>query len=432
MLRIVTKENISAELEKILKRNSPDVLAAEQSVRAIVDDVARHGDKAVAKYTKKFDGVDLKPADFKIKPGEIDGAYRSVSGKFVSALKAAIRNIRAYHEKQKIDQWFETLPDDVVMGMRCLPIEKIGIYVPGGTAAYPSSVLMNAIPAKIAEVDEIVMVTPPGRGKGRAKVDPHILVAAAEVGISSIYRIGGAQAVAALAFGTETIPKVDKIVGPGNLYVTLAKKLVYGTVGIDKLAGPSDVVIIADERSDPEFIAADLLAQAEHDPGSSSILITTSAKIAFATQDELGRQLKKLRRKQIILKALKQNSAAFVVDSIKAAVDLSNKIAPEHLEILAASPQKVLEQVKNAGAVFLGPHSPVVVGDYIAGPNHVLPTSGSARFSSPLGVYDFIRTQSIVGYTKAALKHVKEDIKILAEVEGLDAHARAIDIRFGQ
>jgi len=430
MLKIVAKAEIESELKKISKKLSFKDSQAIHSVNSIVEHVAKHGDKALIKYTKKFDNITLKPKDFLVTPKEIDKAYKSVNNKFLLALKVAIRNIKAYHEKQKIDQWFETRPEDVVMGLRALPIERVGIYVPGGTATYPSSVLMNAVPAKIAGVGEIVMVTPPAKHGTKARVNPHILVAAAEVGISSIYKIGGAQAIAALAFGTETIKKVDKIVGPGNTYVTLAKKLVFGAVGIDKLAGPSDVVIIADEESEPEFIAADLLAQAEHDPESSSILITTSAKVAFAVKEQITKQIKKLHRKDIITKVLKQNSAAFVVNGIKSAVELANKIAPEHLEIHAASPQKILEKIKNAGAVFLGPHSPAVVGDYIAGPNHVLPTAGSARFSSPLGVYDFIKRQSVVGYTKAALKEIKNDLKTLALVEGLDAHARAVDVRF--
>jgi histidinol dehydrogenase len=428
MLKIITKDNISSELKKMQKKAVS--LKDFEKVRAIVDDVALTGDKALVKYGKKFDHVSLKPEEFMVTKKELDLAIGSVSAKFLQALRTAIKNIRAYHEKQKIDQWFETLPEDVVMGMRTLAIERVGIYVPGGTASYPSSVLMNAIPAKIAGVSEIVMVTPPSRVRGKVSVNPYVLAAAAELGISVIYKVGGAQAIAALALGTGTIPRVDKIVGPGNIYVTLAKKAVFGLVGIDKLAGPSDVVILADEDAEPRFIAADLLSQAEHDPDSSAILVTTSPKIAFDTQGEVIKQIKKQKRKSAIERAIKENSAAFVVDTMKSAVDLVNKIAPEHLEIFVSSPQRVLEQVKNAGAVFLGPYSPAVVGDYIAGPNHVLPTGGSSRFSSPLGVYDFVKKQSIVGYTKSALKAVRDDIKIFAEVEGLDAHARAVDIRF--
>jgi histidinol dehydrogenase len=311
--------------------------------------------------------------------------------------------------------------------MRNVPIDRVGLYVPGGTAIYPSSVLMNVIPARVAGVKEIVMVTPPGKG---GKCDPHILVAAAEVGVGNIIKAGGCQAIAALAFGTETIPKVDKIVGPGNIYVTLAKKMVYGQVGIDKLAGPSDIVIIADEDSEAEFIAADMLSQAEHDPDSTAILISTSMPVAKEVLKEISKQIKKLKRAKIAKASMDKNGCIFVVEGLKKAVEISNKIAPEHLEILSSPPQNLLEKIRNAGAVFLGPHSPVVVGDYLAGPNHVLPTSGSARFASPLSVYDFIKKQSIVGFTKPALRSMLQDIKIFADVEGLDAHARSAEIRF--
>jgi len=430
MLKIVTKEGIEDALRRIKGRHILDGPQVENSVRKVIGEVISRGDSAVVKYTRKFDGVSLKMKDVKVTPKEIKEAYKAVNNKYLLALKAAIKNIRAYHEKQKVDQWFETLPDDVVMGLRSLPIERVGIYVPGGTATYPSSVLMNAIPAKLAGVGEIVMVTPPRPRRKKAVIDPHILVAAAEVGISSIYKVGGVQAIAALAHGTETIPKVDKIVGPGNAYVTAAKKMVFGSVGIESMAGPSDVVIIADEGAEPEFIAADLLSQAEHDRNSSAILITTSAKVAFSVKDQLSKQIRKLPRKSTISKALKEGGAIFVVDGMIGATQLANRIAPEHLEIMAASPQRVLEKIRNAGAVFLGPHSPAVVGDYIAGPNHVLPTGGSSRFSSPLGVYDFVRRQSVVGYTKSALQRVRDDIKVLAAVEGLSAHARAVDVRF--
>ena len=292
--------------------------------------------------------------------------------------------------------------------------------MPGGKAVYPSSVLMNTIPAKVAGVAEIIMVSPP-------PISPYVLVAAAEAGVSRVFRVGGAQAIAALAFGTKTIPQVDKIVGPGNIYVTLAKKLVFGVVGIDSLAGPSNVVIIADDDAEPEFLAADLLSQAEHDQDSFAVLITDSSRVAEKTRQQLEKQVKKLKRQEIIEKA---EIKIFLVDNMKEAIDICNQIAPEHLELQVSSPQRKLEKIKNAGAVFLGPHSPVPVGDYFAGPNHVLPTGGTARFASPLGVYDFVKTQSIVGYTKPALKDVWKDIKALAEVEGLDAHARAIDVRF--
>ncbi len=351
---------------------------------------------------------------------EIDRAYNLVDTNFLATLKKAIENITAYHEKQKPDEWFETLPLDVVLGQRVIPLGKIGIYVPGGRAAYPSSVLMNTIPAKVAGVKEIFMVTPP-------PIDPHVLVAAAEVGVTAAYSVGGAQAIAALAIGTETIPQVDKIVGPGNIYVTLAKKQVYGLVGIDSLAGPSNVVIIADKDAEAEFLAADLLSQVEHDPESFAILLTDSQKVLEATVKQVEEQSKKLKRQEIIAQA---EIIFILVENINQAVEISNKIGPEHLELQVGAPQRKLEKIKNAGAVFLGPHSPVPVGDYMAGPNHVLPTGGTSRFASPLGVYDFVKTQSIVGYTKPALKNVWKDIKLLAEIEGLDAHARAIDVRF--
>jgi histidinol dehydrogenase len=311
--------------------------------------------------------------------------------------------------------------------MRNIPIDRVGVYVPGGTASYPSSVLMNIIPAQAAGVKDIVMVTPPNKD---GKCDPYVLVAAAEVGVGNIFKVGGCQAIAALAFGTETVPKVDKIVGPGNIYVTIAKKMVFGYVGIDKLAGPSDILVIADEDSEPEFIAADMLSQAEHDPDSSAILVTTSMSVAKRTVKEITKQIKKLKRIKIAKASIEKNGAIFVVDSLKKAVEISNRIAPEHLEILSGPPQNILEKISNAGAVFLGPHSPVVVGDYIAGPNHVLPTSGAARFSSPLSVYDFIKKQSIIGYTKPALKSILHDIMIFTAVEGLDAHGRSAEIRF--
>jgi len=421
MLKIIEKKEIKKEVEAILCRQSFSLDSVEEkSAKEIVSRVLEKGDKALVEYTREFDLKKFKKEDLCVSQKEIEKAYKKVSKPFLAALSKAIQNITAYHQKQKPDEWFETLPLDVVMGQRIIPLARVGIYVPGGRADYPSSVLMNAIPAKVAGVAEIIMVSPP-------PIKPHVLVAAHELGISTIFRVGGAQAVAALAFGTETIPKVDKIVGPGNIYVTLAKKLVSGIVGIDNLAGPSNVVIIADQDAEPEFIAADLLSQVEHDPDSFAVLITHSLKIAEKTIKQIDKQIKKLSRKKIIEKA---EIKIFLVEGKREAVEITNQIAPEHLELLVGSPQRILEKIKNAGAVFLGPHSPVPVGDYLAGPNHVLPTGGTARFASPLGVYDFVKSQSIVGYTKPALKNVWKDIKVLAEVEGLTAHARAIDVRF--
>lgn len=427
MIKIYSGSEIDRKVKKIVSQEPFFDSKKEEQVRAIIDDVRANGDAALVKYGKKFDGVALKASEIKVTSKEINDAYKAVGDDYLKTLKTAIKNITSYHKRQKADEWFETLPDDVVLGMRNIPIDSVGVYVPGGTATYPSSVLMNVIPAKVAGVGDIVMATPPQKG---GKCSPHVLVAAAEVGVGNIFKVGGCQAIAALAFGTETIPKVDKIVGPGNIYVTLAKKAVYGQVGIDKLAGPSDILIIADEDSEPEFIAADMLSQAEHDPDSMAILVSTSMPIARKTLKEISKQVGKLKRSKIARASLDKNGAIFVVDGLKKAVEISNRIAPEHLEILSGLPQNLLEKIRNAGAVFLGPHSPVVVGDYMAGPNHVLPTSGSARFSSPLSVYDFIKKQSIVGYTKPALRSILADIKIFADVEGLDAHARSAEIRF--
>ena len=427
MIKILSGNEVDKKVRKIISGSLLFDRKKEEAVRSIIDEVKELGDKALIKYTKKFDGVTIKADEIKVTSKEINEAYKIISDEYLRTLKTAIRNITAYHKRQKADEWFETLPDDVILGMRNIPIDKVGVYVPGGTASYPSSVLMNIIPAQVAGVKEIAMATPPNK---EGKCDPYVLVAAAEVGVGNIYKVGGCQAIAALAFGTETVPKVDKIVGPGNLYVTIAKKIVFGHVGIDKLAGPSDILIIADEDSEPQFIAADMLSQAEHDKDSMAILVSTSMDVAKRTLKEIERQIKKLKRIKIIKASIEKNGAIFVVDGLKKAVEISNKIAPEHLEILSGPPQNILEKISNAGAVFLGPHSPVVVGDYIAGPNHVLPTSGAARFSSPLSVYDFIKKQSIVGYTKPALKSILNDIMVFTEVEGLDAHGRSAEIRF--
>jgi histidinol dehydrogenase len=421
MLKIVSLEKIEAELKRIIRRKSFTAdCPEERTVREIVAQVREKGDAALLEYTKQFDRIELSADELRVTEAEIKTAYKKVSKDFFDPLTKAIQNITAFHRKQKSDEWFETLPLDVLLGQRLIPLEKVGIYVPGGRACYPSSVLMNAIPAKVAGVKEMVMVSPP-------PISPYVLVAAAEVGVNSVYKVGGAQAIAALAYGTKTVPAVDKIVGPGNIYVTLAKKEVFGAVGIDSLAGPSDVLIIADGDADAEFIAADLLAQAEHDPTSSAILATSSLKLIEKVEKQINRQIAKLKRKKIIEQA---EIILLQVESIYQAVDVANRIAPEHLELEIGSPHRVLEKIRNAGAVFLGPHSPVAVGDYIAGPNHVLPTGGTARFSSPLGVYDFVKHQSIIGYTKPALKNVWKDVKTLAEIEGLDAHARSIDVRF--
>ena len=431
MLRIVSKRDIEKEVQKVIQAGEIRSHPKEEAVvRKIIEQVSRHGDKALKIFTQRYDGAKLVPKAWKVTPKEIQLATQRVHlshPHFVQALRRARANIVAYHEKQKTEQWFDTLPGGGVLGLRTVPVESAGLYVPGGRAVYPSSVLMNAIPAKIAGVPKVVMVSPPNTD---GTLNSHVLVAAVEAGVDEIYKIGGAQAIAALAFGTETIPHVDVIVGPGNIYVTLAKKLLFGTVGIDKLAGPSNVVIIADPDADPKLIAADLLAQAEHDPNSQAILVSTSAKIAYAARDNLVTQLKKLSRRKLIEKALKNNSVIIVVDNIAQAVEISNRIAPEHLQIMASQPERILPQIKNAGAVFLGPYSPAVIGDYVAGPNHVLPTGSAARFSSPLGVWDFVKRQSVIGYSREALEKVRADALIIADVEGLDAHANSVKIRF--
>ncbi|MFA6170118.1 MAG: histidinol dehydrogenase [Candidatus Margulisiibacteriota bacterium] len=421
MLNIITGADVEGEVKKLIARKSlSGTFPEEKTVKEIIDRVRKEGDAALIDYSRKFDGAEILPGKIKISEQEIKEAYNKVKIGFLDALTKAIQNITAFHKKQQNDEWFETLPQDVILGQRLVPLERVGVYVPGGRAVYPSSVVMNVVPAKVAGVKEIILVSPP-------PISPYVLVAANEVGVNAIYQVGGAQAIAALAYGTESIPQVDKIVGPGNVYVMLAKKQVFGVVGIESLAGPSDVLIVADDDAFPEFIAADLLAQAEHGPGSVAILMTTSKPMIDAVQKELAAQKPKLLRQEIIEKA---EIYLFHVESLGKAIELSNKIAPEHLGLEIGSPQRVLEKVKNAGAVFLGPHSPVAVGDYIAGPNHVLPTGGTARFSSPLGVYDFIKHQSIIGYTKPALKSVWKDVKFLSEIEGLDAHGRSMDVRF--
>lgn len=421
MLKRVGQTRVAAEVERLIAAKTLLAAPREEAVVAgIISAVRQDGDTALLAYTEKFDKEKLTATQLKVTPQEIEAAYKMIKPGFLDSLTKASQNITAYHRKQKSDEWFETLPLDVLLGQRLIPLERVGIYVPGGRAKYPSTVLMNAIPATVAGVKEIALVSPP-------PISPYVLVAAAEVGINEIYRVGGAQAIAALAYGTETIPKVDKIVGPGNIYVTLAKKQVFGQVGIESLAGPSDVLIIADSDAEAEFIAADMLAQIEHAPSSSAVLATNSVKLAEKVEKEIGKQAGKLSRQEIVAAA---EMVILEVESLNQAVEIANRIAPEHLELEVGSPQRLLEKIRNAGAVFLGPYSPVAVGDYLAGPNHVLPTGGTARFASPLGVYDFVKHQSIIGYTKPALKNVWKDVKLLAEIEGLDGHARSIDVRF--
>ncbi|SCC08763.1 histidinol dehydrogenase [Bacillus mycoides] len=420
-------EDFQEALSKIkLLRESANLIeeTVQRSVSEIVQNVRESKDKAVSFYTKKFDGVEIK--DFRVSAEEIKQASKFVEQAFLEALEEAKKNIVSYHEKQTRQSMFDCVSEGVIRGQLIRPLENVGVYVPGGTASYPSSVLMNVLPAKLAGVKKIVMVTPPRQGG----IDPHILAAARLAGVDEIYMAGGAQAIAALAYGTESIPKVDKIVGPGNLYVALAKREVYGIVNIDMIAGPSEIVVIADETGNAEYIAADLLSQAEHDVRATAICITTNVQLAKEVEREIERQLETLPRSEIARESIKRNGAIFIVPSLEEAFHLSNEIAPEHLELHIKEPMNALAYVKHAGSIFLGPYAPEPLGDYLAGPNHVLPTSGTARFFSPLSVDDFVKKSSFVSYTEEALRSVQHHIVELANKEGLHAHARAIQIRF--
>ncbi len=395
------------------------------SVTQILREIKARGDAAVAEYTKKFDGQ--LPPSFEVSREEINDALTEADPAFVDAMLNAVANITEFHNRQKQQSFIDAKPNGVLMGQRIRGLKRVGLYVPGGTAAYPSSVLMNAIPAKIAGVEEIIMVTPP-RKDGTA--NPDILVAAALCGVDRVFLMGGAQAVAALAYGTEMVPKVDKIVGPGNIFVATAKKLLFGEVDIDMIAGPSEILILADETAEPSYLAADLMSQAEHDKLASSILITTSKEIAQKTKEELARQVQTLSRREIIEESLQKFGAIFVCETADQAVELANRLAPEHLEVMMADPVSYIGKLDNAGSVFLGKYSPEPLGDYYAGPNHVLPTSGTARFFSPLSVDAFIKKSSYIYYTEEALFHAKDDIMLLAQKEGLTAHANSIRVRF--
>lgn len=395
-------------------------------VEEILNNIKVQGNKALIAYTNKFDSGNVNENNLCVSKEEIEEAYKIVDEEFIEAIKLAAENIRFFHEKQKKNSWIVTKERGVILGQNIRPLENVGIYVPGGTASYPSSVLMNAIPAKVADVANVVMVTPPSKD---GSINPNILVAADIAGVDKIYKSGGAQAIGALAFGTETIDKVDKIVGPGNIYVAMAKKSVYGYVDIDMIAGPSEILIIADEQGNAEYIAADLMSQAEHDRLASSILVTTSLKLAEEVKVELKRQVEDLSRKDIILDSLQNYGVIIIVDSIDEAIDMSNKIAPEHLELCVREPFLLLGDIKNAGSIFLGDYAPEPLGDYIAGPNHVLPTSGTARFFSPLSLDDFVKKSSFIHYSKEALLGVGKKIVKLAETESLTAHANSISVR---
>ncbi|MDG4656880.1 histidinol dehydrogenase [Ectobacillus antri] len=418
------QDEIIAGMETLREEAKQFEKEATHVVERIVTDVKARGDEALRFYTETFDKVTLE--SFRIPAVQLEEALASVEVSFIEALEGAKRNIVSYHEKQKRYGFLEAEQDGIIRGQLIRPLDTVGVYVPGGTAAYPSSVLMNVLPAKIAGVKRIVMVTPPHP----SGVNPYILAAAKIAGVDEIYSIGGAQAVAALAYGTESIPRVDKIVGPGNLYVALAKRAVFGDVNIDMIAGPSDILVIADETGDARYIAADLLSQAEHDVNSAAILVTTDQTLAEAVQREVKIQLQQLPRKEIAQASVARNGAIIVVDSLEEAFETANRIAPEHLELHVKEPMMALSQVKHAGSIFLGPYAPEPLGDYYAGPNHVLPTSGTARFFSALSVDDFIKKSSILSYTREALYKVRDHITILAEKEGLHAHAKSINIRF--
>jgi histidinol dehydrogenase len=428
MLRIITQwTEAQAELRRICDRTHDDqVVHKEATVREVLQAVKRQGDRALLAYTLEFDELELKAEDLKVTGVEIEAAYQQVSKDLVEAIQLAHRQIEAFHKQRVPKSWVHFGEDEIVLGKRYTPVDRAGLYVPGGKASYPSTVLMNAVPAIVAQVPRVVMVTPPGKD---GKINPAVLVAAQEAGIQEIYRVGGAQAIGALAYGTETVPKVDVITGPGNIYVTLAKKLVYGTVGIDSLAGPSEVLVIADHTANPTHVAADLLAQAEHDTLAASILITTNTNLARKVVDEVEEQLRDHPRQELTEKAIANYGVIIVVETLEQAAELSNEFAPEHLELEVADPWDLLQHIRHAGAIFLGDSTPEAVGDYLAGPNHTLPTSGSARYASPLGVETFLKHSSLIQYSPTALGKVANAVDILATAEGLHSHANSIRVR---
>lgn len=427
MIKIAKADGFSERklIEQLKLRSGEIDRAVTAAVSDILFNVRQYGDTSVREYTMKFDGS--VPEKAEISREELDASLEQCDSEFIYALYKAADNIRDFHKRQKQQSWLEPKENGVILGQRIRALRRVGIYVPGGTAAYPSSVLMNAIPAKIAGVEEIIMVTPPQKD---GKANPDILAAAKIAGVDRVFLMGGAQAVAALAYGTETVPKVDKIVGPGNIYVATAKKLLYGTVDIDMIAGPSEILIVADETANPKFLAADLMSQAEHDKMASAILLTTSFTVANKTVEELERQMQTLSRREIIEQSLNDFGAIIVCNDLDEAVDFANELAPEHLEMAVKNPLEYIGRVDNAGSVFLGHYSPEPLGDYYAGPNHVLPTSGTARFFSPLSVDSFIKKSSFIYYTEDALREAKDDIVKLAETEGLTAHANSIKVRF--
>lgn len=423
----LTKETTKDILENLLKRSPNQYGSYEAAVREILAKIQEEGDGALFAYTKKFDRAEITEQNVRVTDEEIREAYETVDPALVDVIRKSLVNIRSYHEKQKQNSWFTSSEDGTMLGQKVTPLEKVGVYVPGGKAVYPSSVLMNIVPAKVAGVDRIIMTTPPGPD---GKVNPSTLVAANEAGADEIYKAGGAQAIGALAYGTQSIPKVDKIVGPGNIFVALAKKAVYGHVSIDSIAGPSEILVLADDSANPRFVAADLLSQAEHDELASAILITTSRELAEKVSCEVDEFVKRLSRKEIIQKSLDQFGYILLAETMDQAVEAANAIASEHMEIVTRNPFEVMMKVRNAGAIFIGEYSSEPLGDYFAGPNHVLPTNGTAKFFSPLSVDDFIKKSSIVYYSREALKKIHKDVEQFAASEQLTAHANSIAVRF--
>ena len=428
-MRIVklTKETTENILENMLKRSPTQYGTYEASVQEIIENVKTRKDAAVFEYTEKFDHAVLDASTVEVTQEEIDEAYNIVDPELIGVIRRSMKNIREFHEKQKQNSWFTSTENGTMLGQKLTALNRVGVYVPGGKAAYPSSVLMNILPAKVAGVKEICMTTPCGRD---GKVNPVVLAAAKEAGADRVFKIGGAQAIAALAYGTESIPKVDKIVGPGNIYVALAKKAVYGNVSIDSIAGPSEILVLADETANPRFVAADLLSQAEHDELASAILVTTSMELAEKVSEEAEAFVQNLSRKAILEKSLENYGYILVADSMEDAIETANAIASEHLEIVTKNPFEVMTKIQNAGAIFMGEYSSEPLGDYFAGPNHVLPTNGTAKFFSPLGVDDFIKKSSIIYYSREALEAVHTDIESFAEAEYLTAHANSVRVRF--
>lgn len=423
-LNETSRKNILTDL---LKRDPNQYSSYAETVQGILDDVKERGDEAVFSYTKQFDGAQITAETVRVTREEQEAAFAQIDPKLLDVMKKSMKNILAYHEKQRRQSWFDSQPDGTILGQKITALESVGVYVPGGKAAYPSSVLMNIIPAKVAGVERIVMVTPPGKD---GNVNPVTLAAACLAGVTEVYKAGGAQAIGALAFGTQSIPRVNKIVGPGNIFVALAKKAVYGHVSIDSIAGPSEILALADDSANPRFVAADLLSQAEHDELASAILVTTSMELANSVANEVDWFVKQLSRKDILEKSLDNYGYILVADSMEDAIGTANEIASEHLEIVTRNPFEVMTKIRNAGAIFIGPYSSEPLGDYFAGPNHVLPTNGTAKFFSPLGVDDFIKKSSIIYYSREALKEIHQDIEAFAEAEHLTAHANSIKVRF--